>query len=49
MKILAIILGVISIIDSFIFYCCVVVGKRADERMRAFFGESEEGGNDIHL
>lgn len=35
MKILAIILGVISIIDSFVFYCCVVVGKRADERMRS--------------
>lgn len=33
MKILLIIFAVISCINAFVFYCVLVVGKRADERM----------------
>ena len=35
MKILAIILSILAVFNSFIFYCALVVGKRADERARA--------------
>lgn len=42
MKILAIILGIFAVIDAFIFYCTIVVGKRADERIRALDPEWNE-------
>lgn len=44
MKVFLIILCVISCIDAFVFYCVLVVGKRADERM--YHIESSQFEND---